>query len=204
MKKKDFIFGIGIIVLGIIIDQVIKIIVRANMEVLDSITFIPHFINFTHVENTGAAWSFMSNNTILLIIISIIILGYFCYRYKDIDFKGNPIFSSSLVLVISGTIGNLIDRCFFQSVTDYIDVEIFSWTGFPIFNFADILLVVGFIVFIIWLVFFDIEDKEKHRPVLMDSEIENDNTTLEASNDTCEDVELVENGEEYEGTDRNS
>lgn len=160
MKKKDMILGIVFVILGILLDQIVKIIIRVNMEVGKEITLISHFFSITHIENTGAAWGGFSGYTIVLTIISIAILGYFIYLYKDINFKEKIIFSISLVLVIGGTIGNLIDRIFFRSVTDFLDFEIFGY-DFPVFNIADMLLVVGFALFIIDLIFFENDDKKK-------------------------------------------
>ena len=159
MKKKDMIIGIIFIALGIILDQVVKVIVRTKMITGEEITLISHFFSITHVENTGAAWGGFSGYTIMLIIISIVILGYFIFIYKHIDFKKKKFFSISLVLVISGTIGNLIDRLFFRSVTDFLDFEIFGY-DFPVFNIADILLVIGFAMFLIDMLFFE-KDEEK-------------------------------------------
>lgn len=156
MKKKDMIIGSIFIVLTILLDQLVKVLVRVNMEVGSSITLINHFFSITHVENTGAAWGGFSGYTIALIIVSLVILGYFVYLYKDINFKNKIVFSISLILVIGGTIGNLIDRIIFRSVTDMFDFIIFAY-DFPVFNVADIFLVFGFALFIIDMVFLNKE-----------------------------------------------
>lgn len=188
LKKKDIILGIGFIILGILIDQLIKIIVRVNMEVGKSITIIGNFFYFSHVENTGAAWGGFSGYTVILIIVSIIILGFFIYMYRKINFKAKLIFSISLVMVISGTIGNLIDRIFFRSVTDYLDFIIFGY-DFPVFNFADILLVIGFFLFIIDMVFLNKDEDETTNEELVDEPKEelieeNQEETVENDEDT--------------------
>ena len=159
MKKKDMILGVIFIALGILLDQIVKIIIRVNMFEGQEITIISHFFSITHIENTGAAWGGFSSYTVILIIVSILILGYFIFLYKDINFKEKTFFSISLVLVIGGTIGNLIDRLFFRSVTDFLDFDILGY-DFPVFNIADILLVVGFAMFIIDLIFLE-KDEEK-------------------------------------------
>jgi signal peptidase II len=153
------ILGIVFIILGILIDQIVKILIRVNMFEGQEITLISHFFSITHVENTGAAWGGFSGYTVILIIISILILGYFIFMYKDINFKDKKFFSISLVLVIGGTIGNLIDRLFFRSVTDFLDFDIFGY-DFPVFNIADILLVIGFAMFIINMIFLEKDDEK--------------------------------------------
>lgn len=195
MKKKHMIIGSVFIALAIIFDQLIKIIVRAKMEVGKSITLINHFFSITHVENTGAAWGGFSGYTIVLILISLAILGYFIYLYKDIDFKNKKVFSISLVLVIGGTIGNLIDRIFFRSVTDFLDFIIFGY-DFPVFNIADIFLVCGFAIFIIDMIFLDkevakeVKIEEKQEEVIEKvEEIINENsetTNIDESNEEIE------------------
>ena len=189
MKKKDMIIGSLFIVLGILIDQIVKVIIRVNMQEGDSFDIIKGFFRISHIENTGAAWGGFSGFTIVLIIVSIAILGFFIYMYKDIDFKKKTVFSISLVLVIGGTIGNLIDRLFFRSVTDFLDFIIFGY-DFPVFNIADILLVVGFAIFIIDMVF--LNDKEKKEIV------------EEKEENTSEEEKIVEESISEEELDNNT
>ena len=177
--KKNYIIGSIFIVLGILLDQIVKIIVRVNMPVGESITIINHFFCISHVENTGAAWGGFSGFTIVLTILSIGMLGFFIYLYRNIDFKNKKIYSVSLVLVISGTIGNLIDRLFFQHVTDFLDFYIFGY-DYPVFNIADILLVVGFGFLIVYLIFFS-EKKEEQL-----ENTSNEETNEETSNEVEE------------------
>ena len=189
IKKKDLILGIIFIVLGIILDQIIKIIVRAKMEVGDSIDLINNFFSITHVENTGAAWGGFSGYTILLLLVSFVILGFFIYMFRNINFKKRMVFSISLVLVISGTIGNMIDRIVFRSVTDFLDFIIFAY-DFPVFNIADILLVVGFFLFIIDMIFISTDEKLKQ----LEKE-ESNNELVEENNDST-DTDLIEEEKE--------
>ena len=186
MKKKNIIMGIIFIVLGILLDQVVKIIIRVTMEEGKNIPIIKGFFHIAHIENTGAAWGGLSNMTVFLIILSIGILGFFIYLYKDIDFKNRLVFSISLVLVISGTIGNLIDRIIFQSVTDFLDFYIFGY-DYPVFNIADILLVVGFFIFLIDLVF--LSDKEKDNKV---KEVETNKVVEEVEEKEIKEVDEIE------------
>lgn len=142
MKKNLLIGGSGI-VLGVLLDQIIKIIVRAKMAISSSFDVIPGFFSISHIENTGAAWGSLSDNTILLIIISFVLIIGLLFLYRLVDFKKKKMYSISLTLMISGAIGNLIDRLAFHSVTDYLDFNIIGY-DFPVFNLADCLLVVGF------------------------------------------------------------
>ena len=200
MKKKDMIIGSLFIVLGILIDQIVKVIIRVNMQEGDSFDIIKGFFRISHIENTGAAWGGFSGFTIVLIIVSIAILGFFIYMYKDIDFKKKTVFSISLVLVIGGTIGNLIDRLFFRSVTDFLDFIIFGY-DFPVFNIADILLVVGFAIFIIDMVF--LNDKEKKEIIEEKEEYTNEEEKIVEESISEEELDNNTKDELLEGEDTN-
>ncbi len=209
MKKKNYILGVVFIILGILLDQLVKVAIRLNIEEGYHITIINGFFNIAHIENTGAAWGGFSGFTVILIIISLIILGYFIYLFKGIDFKKRLVFSISLVLVIGGTIGNLIDRLFFRSVTDFLDFNIFGY-DFPVFNIADILLVVGFAIFLIDMIFISDKDDSKetkvvtNENVIEEKEIVNEETTnLEENNEKeelNEDSSLDDGGDSNEGS----
>ena len=203
LKKKNYIMGIIFIILGILIDQLVKVIIRVNISVGEHISVIKGFFNIAHVENTGAAWGGFSGFTVILIIVSIIILGYFIYLYKNIDFKRKIVFSISLVLVIGGTIGNLIDRLFFRSVTDFLDFNIFGY-DFPVFNIADILLVVGFFLFLVDMIFIsDNDTKAKdNKEEITETKEEFKEETIEENNDV--EVSNNEMSDDCEGTDRDS
>lgn len=134
--------------LVILIDQVIKLLVTNNITYLKSITIIPDFFYLTHVHNEGAAWSMFSGNTIFLILIAVMVLFfiyYFLLRGKKFDMKDTIIYS----LLIGGIIGNLIDRIVFKYVIDYLDF-IFGSYSFPVFNFADICIVLSVIILLFY------------------------------------------------------
>ncbi|MCI8568121.1 MAG: signal peptidase II [Bacilli bacterium] len=137
MKKN--IYWLTIILLCI--DQSIKVIVTKNMLLLKSITIIPNFFNITYVENPGGAWSILSSNTFLLTIISaIVLIGLNIYLSKKEKYSKLEIISYGLIM--PGVLGNFIDRLINNAVIDYLDFKIFNY-NFPIFNFADILIVCG-------------------------------------------------------------
>lgn len=125
----------------VLIDQIIKYIVSTNISYLDSINIIPNFFSITNVHNTGAAWSLLSGNQIFLILIAIFVL-LFLYLFL---IKGKSLKTFETIIygvLIGGIIGNLIDRIVFNYVIDYLDFIIFSY-DFPIFNFADMCIVIS-------------------------------------------------------------
>ena len=142
INKKIIIIFITIAIL-ILIDQVIKSIVLNNMY-QSSIVVINNFLNLTYVENTGGAFGIGNNSTLFFIIVNIVIIGVLVkllFSKKD-DLSIFAI--SSIALIISGGIGNLIDRIFRGFVIDYIDIN--PIIKYPVFNFADICIVLGVII----------------------------------------------------------
>lgn len=150
MRKKLF----GLSIIFIIIDQVIKLLISNNITLNTDITIIDKFFYITNVHNNGAAFSSFSGNTIFLIIMSIIalIVIYFCF-IKDKDLSKIEVILISML--IGGIIGNFIDRIIFKYVIDYLEFIIFGYY-FPIFNFADICIVLSIIGIIIFSVKEDI------------------------------------------------
>lgn len=125
----------------IFIDQIIKILIRSTLSIYETIVIVPKILNITYVQNTGAAFSMLEGKQIFLTIISVIVLiGMFYYIKKNkLDKLEYVIFS----LIISGIIGNLIDRLLLNYVTDFIEFIILG-KNMPIFNLADTFICVGF------------------------------------------------------------
>ena len=124
----------------LVIDQLIKLVV-SFLDLNTKITIIPNFFYITYVQNDGAAWSILSGNRLLLIMIGMICLFlvyFFLIRNKQIS-KFEQV---NYVLLVSGIMGNLCDRIIRGYVIDYLDFKIFNYY-FPIFNLADIFIVIG-------------------------------------------------------------
>ena len=134
-------------ILVILVDFFSKYIVSKLMTVNETINLIDNFFRITYVKNTGAAFSMFSNNTILVIIISVVVIGFLLfYIYKN---KGNnKLENVSYAFILGGAIGNLIDRLVYGYVIDFLDFEILSYNA-PIFNLADTFIVIGVILFLI-------------------------------------------------------
>lgn len=134
-------------ILVILVDFFSKYMVSKLMTVNETINLIDNFFRITYVKNTGAAFSIFSNNTILVIIISIVVIGFLLfYIYKN---KGNnKLENVSYAFILGGAIGNLIDRLVYGYVIDFLDFEILSYNA-PIFNLADTFIVIGVILFLI-------------------------------------------------------
>ena len=131
----------------ILLDMVSKYIVSRLLIVNESVMIIKNFFNITYVRNTGAAFSIFSGNTFLVMIVSfIIIIGIILYISKNKP--SNKIDKISYSLILGGAIGNFIDRIIYGYVRDFIEIDIFGW-DYPIFNLADVFVVVGVILLVI-------------------------------------------------------
>ena len=141
MNKKVFIIAI----IALIIDQLSKMI--ANMYLVDNIILIiPNFFKLEYALNTGAAWSILNNRQVLLIIISIVLMILLFMFNKN--FKVNKRNNIAFGLLFGGIWGNLIDRLFHGYVIDFLSFKVFNY-DYPIFNIADICVVVGILLLII-------------------------------------------------------
>lgn len=146
------------IIVIIVIDQLIKFIIVDNLY-NSSINIIEGILNFTYIENTGGAYGIGNGSTAMFIIVNAIIItliGKFILSKKN-DIPTYILFS--LGLVIAGGLGNLVDRIFRGFVVDYIDFN--PIIKYPIFNLADICVVLGCVIVIINLIITTIKERKE-------------------------------------------
>lgn len=159
-------FVISLITTIIIVaaDQLIKLLVVAKLDILETVHFIPKILSFTHIRNSGAAWSIMEGKTWFLIGLPLIVIAFaLWYMFKIRHESRFALFS--LAMVLGGGIGNLIDRIRLKEVVDYIKLE---FVDFPIFNFADICVVLGAIMFCIYITFLDKSENKDNKVKVSD------------------------------------
>ncbi len=143
-----------IIIVGIIVfDQLIKLAAAGVLPTLPGSTFvfIPGFASFTYVQNTGAAFSLFSNATWVLTILSVVlVVALFVVLYKTRKVP-SVLLKLSLMFIIGGAIGNMIDRVFLGYVRDMIE---FTFVNFAVFNVADSFVTIGAVLLGIYLLFY--------------------------------------------------
>lgn len=147
-----------IIIFLIIIDQIAKIAIIKNIY-NSNLTVINGILNFTYTENTGGAFSIGNNSTIMFIIVSIIVIAiitkFIISKKEELSLN----IQIALSLILSGGIGNLIDRIIRGFVIDFIDFN--PLIKYPIFNIADIYIVVGCVIIGINLIINTINERNK-------------------------------------------
>lgn len=145
MKKNYIIIAIGVALI-VILDQITKQIIVFNMNLYESNEIIKDFFYITSHRNEGAAWGILEGQMVIFFFITVLAFILFYYLVKEVDFKEKRFYSIAVILLISGAIGNFIDRLLFGSVVDFLDFIIFGY-DFPTFNVADMALVIGVSLF---------------------------------------------------------
>lgn len=128
-------------VLVLLLDMVSKIQVMNNFELYETRVFIEGLLNFSYIQNPGAAWGAFAGSTAFLIIVTALVM-ILCIYFLVRSFKKDPLFFWAISLVLSGGVGNLLDRIFRDGfVVDFLQFGF--WTSFPVFNIADCAVVIG-------------------------------------------------------------
>lgn len=142
---------LAVVLIGL--DQLIKYWAITQLQPISTIPLIQDVLHLTYSENRGAAFSMLTGKTELLLIISVALLLMLAYLLVSKKIT-HPMGVFSTCLVISGGIGNMIDRVFRPGnfVVDYID---FRLINFAIFNLADICIVCGTFLLLFYLLFID-------------------------------------------------
>jgi signal peptidase II len=136
-----------IIFLVVMLDRVSKLYIRSSYAPWDVTVVIPRIFNIVHAENPGAAFSMLASapplvRAVLLIGVSILVMAVVGVMLWRLPQTASALTSTSLALVFGGALGNLWDRIFRGSVTDFLQVFIGSYE-FPSFNVADSAITIG-------------------------------------------------------------
>lgn len=160
---KKYYVAFIIIIASFLFDLITKVIATNNLtytlndngDLLFSTpkVLIDGFFYLTYARNTGGGWSIFAGEMWFFYIATIIAIGIFSYLLKDFNLKKRPLISIGIALMLGGTLGNFFDRIVYGYVTDFFDFYIFGY-DYPIFNIADICLVIGGILVLIQIVFF--------------------------------------------------
>ncbi len=148
----------GIIVLAA--DQLSKVFISKNFEMAKSYEFLPGVLDITYIHNDGAAWGMLGGYTWLLLSITIVVMLACIALLLKWGLRDKVMFWSAM-LILSGGVGNMIDRIFRGgNVIDFLHFEF--WPTFPVFNIADCAICVGAGLIILSL-FKSILDEQKQK-----------------------------------------
>ena len=135
-------------IIAFFIDLLSKIIVIKYINLNEEVMVIRELLSFTYVRNTGAAWSIFSGTKYVVLVISLlIIIGIIVHIYRNIS--DNKLEKIAYGLILGGAFGNLFDRIIHGYVVDFVSIRIFGY-NYPIFNLADVFIVIGVILLVIY------------------------------------------------------
>lgn len=145
----------GAAITALVLDQLSKIWIRANLPENDALPLVPGWIHLQHIKNYGAAWGVLSGQKWLLIAFTIAVTALVVSSAREVSRRGK-IAAVGFGWILGGALGNLIDRVRFGYVTDFFDLDTpITWLQtFPVFNVADSALTGGVILMLITLLFF--------------------------------------------------
>lgn len=138
----------------IIIDQATKYGAIKYLKNQRPLVIISDFFQLNYVENRGAAFGILQGRRVIFLVITIavvLVIAFYLIRYYS---QMNFLTKISFAILLGGAIGNLIDRIRLGYVVDFISIKLIDKYDFPVFNIADICVVVSTIL-IVYLVLFD-------------------------------------------------
>jgi signal peptidase II len=158
---------LAILATGLPLDQLTKVMVQLKLPLGSQVPLIPGLLNLVHVRNKGAAFGLMSGWPpgfvwlffVVVIGVVLVVLGYLLWRLPDDHWSAALGYS----LILTGALGNLIDRVRLGEVVDFIDVY---WGRYhwPAFNVADSLVCAGAAV-MVWVIIRDEKTADVSNPV---------------------------------------
>jgi signal peptidase II len=140
---------LGVAASVLLVDQITKVIVRAYMQVNQTVGLIPHVIRLTLVRNTGAAFGIFPGRQPVFVVTSLLVLFAIAAYWR----RARPthwLVVVALAMIAGGALGNLIDRALIGRVTDFFE---FAFIDFPVFNIADMGIVGGVGALMVWVLF---------------------------------------------------
>ncbi|AWI03755.1 signal peptidase II [Clostridium drakei] len=140
-----------IIILGLILDRITKLWALKELSNTSGIVVIKDFFVLFYLENRGAAFGILQDKVVFLSLVTFFVMAgiiYYIIKYRP----ASKLLRISLALIISGAIGNLIDRTYYKYVVDFLTLHYKDVYYFPTFNVADVLVVTGTFLLAIYLI----------------------------------------------------
>ncbi len=161
-RRKVELIALAVAALLIVVDQLTKAWVVKSLPFGEPVAIIKGVLNFTYIHNDGAVFGSLSGKPEIFntVTVAVVIAALFCMLIGK--FKNNWL-KWTTALIISGGIGNLIDRFRLGYVIDFIDVKCFGELWKWIFNIADCCVVIGCIMLIIYFAFDIVADFKKQK-----------------------------------------
>ena len=127
-----------IIAAVIVLDRIVKALVKSGFEPGDTVAVLGDFFHITYVQNRGVAFSMLYGHQTVIIILTAALLAAVLVFLIGFNKKFPAVFNTGLALVCGGGLSNIVDRTLYGYVVDMLD-----FGSFPVFNVADICICVG-------------------------------------------------------------
>jgi signal peptidase II len=133
--------AIGLALAVFLVDQGLKRLIEGSMRLGESVPLIPQVLRLTHTRNEGGAFGILGSQSEVLLLGSAVAVAFVLW----VLLKGTPTRATTLGcgLILGGAAGNLLDRLSAGEVTDYLDLEFWPLQQWPVFNIADVAIVLG-------------------------------------------------------------
>ena len=132
-------------VLFVLIDRLTKYLAVKYLMPIGSAVVLDGIFNLTYVENTGIAFGMLKGMNYIIVPLSIVIVAVCTYLLVKTVKSGKKIMPLALNFIISGAVGNIIDKLSYGFVVDFLE---FAFIDFPVFNISDILINLGVIAIV--------------------------------------------------------
>ncbi|MCM0754455.1 signal peptidase II [Desulfovibrio aminophilus] len=144
--KRRYLVALALTLTVLIPDLITKAVVQAKLELWESRTVIPGFLDLVHVTNKGAAFGFLNRvditwQTAFLVAVTLLAVGVMVHLLRQASDQ-ETFLVAGLGLILGGALGNLVDRLRYGEVVDFLDFYVGDW-HWPAFNVADIAITLG-------------------------------------------------------------
>ena len=140
-------FALALALSVFLADQGSKRLVEGSMWAGESISVIPNVLRLTYTQNDGGAFGILGGQSGMLLLGSAVAVAFLLWMLL----QGPPARATTLGcgLILGGAAGNLLDRLTAGDVTDFLDLEFWPLRAWPVFNAADVAIVLGVVVLLL-------------------------------------------------------
>ena len=155
MKNRKGLWGLAALL--VVLDQVTKVLAVKYLKPVGSVSFLPGFMNLTFVENRGAAFGILQGQRWVFLVFTLAVTAGIAVVWKKLGPEPvNEKIRACLAVLLAGAWGNAIDRLCRGYVVDFFHT---AFMDFPVFNLADICVVLSVVALMVLILFFVKEDK---------------------------------------------
>lgn len=165
-KRRCYSLGMLVFLAGVAVDQFTKYLAVINLKEKDPVILIKNVFQLQYLENRGAAFGIFQNQKIFFILIGVfmLMLGMFFFTKMPFEKRYTPL-RWCLIFIMTGAVGNMIDRICHNYVIDFLYLSLIN---FPIFNVADIFVTAAtFVLLCLILFYYKEEDMDLMTDLLM-------------------------------------